>query len=134
MLEIANVVTWSETKRSKTLMVFLALVHQELAKQKMLFTWLFAKCSKPCVGRTVQLLSKRMNGHREWFYQVCNGEDIDDTSDGFSLGSHLCKEHSLNPGDFYKTFDVQILEVCSPSLLEEKDHKYIHTYNTLFPI
>ena len=93
-------------------------------------------CTKPYIGRTVQRLSKRMSGHRECFYKVLgNEEEINFSSDDYSLGLHLVHEHGChNTADFNRLYNVQILEICSPSNLEKKEHTYIHRYNTLYPI
>ena len=92
-------------------------------------------CSKPYFGRTVQPIYKRMSGHREGFYKVLANEDVDESSDDYSLGLHLVREHgSVDRTDFNKLFSVQIVENCSPSSLEKKEHLYIHKYNTLYPI
>ena len=92
-------------------------------------------CFKPYTGRTIQMICKRMNGHRECFYKLLRNETVDVSSDDYSLGLHLVHEHGLSdPGDFNKHYQVQLMEVCSPSLLEKKEHNYIHGYNTLYPI
>ena len=92
-------------------------------------------CTKPYVGRTIQILGKRMGGHRECFYQILRNDDVDQSKDDYSLGLHLFHEHGLRAKeDFNKHYRVQILEVCSPSRIEKKEHNYIHGYNTLHPI
>ena len=92
-------------------------------------------CFKAYFGRTTQQLGKRTNGHRECFYQILRQENIDESKDDYSLGLHLFHEHGLSaPTDFNDHYSLQIMEVCSPSLLEKKEHNYIHGYNTLFPI
>ena len=92
-------------------------------------------CNKPYCGRTIQILGKRMGGHRECFYQILRNEDVDISKDDYSLGLHLFHEHGLRaPEDFNKHYRVQILEVCSPARIEKKEHYYIHRYNTLHPI
>ena len=64
-----------------------------------------------------------------------NDEDVDTTSDDYSLGLHLVNEHNCtDKGDFDRFYNLQILENCSPSSLEKKEHAYIHKYNTLFPL
>ena len=91
-------------------------------------------CYKPYFGRTVQLTQNRMSGHRECFYKVLANENVDESSDDFSLGLHLVHEHgSVDREDFNKSFSVQIVENCSPSNLEKKEHMYIHKYKTLHP-
>ena len=84
----------------------------------------------------MQIICDRMSGHRFCFYQVlAKHEDMDINSDGFLLGLHLVNEHGcLDRADFNRLYNVQILENCSPSTLEKKEHCYIHKYNTLFPI
>ena len=93
-------------------------------------------CRKSYIGRTVQPLSDRMSGHRACFYKVLKKHsDVDTNSDDFSLGLHIVHDHGCtDQGDFNRVFNVQILENCSPSSLEKKEHCYIHKYNTLFPI
>ena len=93
-------------------------------------------CSKPYVGRTVQYLHCRMGGHRDCYYKVLRkDEDVDSLSDDYSLGLHLANEHNcVDRDDFDKFYNVQILENCRPSDLEKKEHKYIHKYNTLYPL
>ena len=77
-----------------------------------------------------------MGGHRECYYKILrNDEDVDPTKDDYSLGLHLFHEHGLRTKeDFNRHYRVQILEVCSPSQIEKKEHYYIHKYNTLHPL
>ena len=93
-------------------------------------------CKKPYTGRTVQYLHKRMNGHRDCYYKVLrNDEDVDTSSDDFSLGLYLVNEHNCTDReDFDELYNVQILENCRPSDLEKKEHLYIHKYDTLYPL
>ena len=93
-------------------------------------------CDKPYIGRTVQPLRERMSGHRGNFYKVLAAHnDVDESKDDYSLGLHLVHEHhSIDRGDFNKHFRLQILENCSPSSLEKKEHLYIHKFKTLYPI
>ena len=75
-----------------------------------------------------------MSGHRECFYKVLANEDVDESSDDFSLGLHLVKEHdAVERSDFNHLLTVQIVENCSPSRLEKQEHMYIHKYKTLHP-
>ena len=83
------------------------------------------KCLKPYIGRTIQILGKRMGGHRECFYQLLRDADVDQSKDDYSLGLHLYHEHGLrSPEDFNQHYRVQILEVCSPSQIEKKEQLY----------
>ena len=76
-----------------------------------------------------------MSGHRDKFYAVLAGGEVDESSDDYSLGLHLVHEHGVDDrGDFDKLLRVQIVENCSPSSLEKKEHLYIHKYNTLYPV
>ena len=55
-------------------------------------------------------------------------------NDEFALASHLYHDHGLsNKSDFSKIYKVAILEVCSPKVLDVKEHKYIHQLNALTP-
>ena len=93
-------------------------------------------CKKPYIGRTVQPLCDRMSGHRACFYKVLKQHsDVDIHSDEFSLGLHIANDHGCcDQADFNRLYQVQILENCSPSSLEKKEHYYIHRYKILFPI
>ena len=77
-----------------------------------------------------------MCGHRECYYKVLrNHNDVDFHSDDYSLGLHLVNEHGCaDENDFNDLYTVQIVENCSPSSLEKKEHCYIHKYNTMCPI
>jgi hypothetical protein len=91
-------------------------------------------CEKAYVGRTVNHLHIRLDGHRSKFYEIVDGRAVDVTSDEYSLGVHLLdhglKEHS----DFNKHYKVCIIENCAPKLLEVKENKYIHALKTLRPL
>ena len=93
-------------------------------------------CCKSYIGRTVQELADRMSGHRACYYKVLRKHsDVDSFSDDYSLGLHIAYDHGCtDQGDFNRLYRVQILENCSPSSLEKKEHCYIHKYNTLFPV
>ena len=100
-------------------------------------------CNKPYVGRTVSPLATRTSQHRAAFYklvahsktstnfdQFCENDD-----DIYSLGLHLIKDHQkTNKENFNEFFRVLILQSCSPSTLEVKEHKWIHKLNSLKPL
>ncbi len=91
-------------------------------------------CKKAYVGRTVNCLHKRMDGHRSKFYEIIDGRAVDITHDDYSLGVHLL-DHGLNiHTDFNDNLQTFILENCSPSQLEAKENKYIHLLRTLRPL
>ena len=97
-------------------------------------------CNKYYVGRTVRKLQERIGEHRRSFYKVVENvniilaNDLYRDGDEFSPGLHLIDEHpfiACNKTAFniiYKTF---ILDVCSPRVLEVREHKYIHDLKTL---
>jgi hypothetical protein len=93
-------------------------------------------CLKSYIGRTVQPLADRMSGHRACYYKVLRKHtDVDSCSDDYSLGLHIAHDHRcIDQEDFSRLYRVQVLENCSPSSLEKKEHCYIHKYNTLFPV
>ncbi len=67
------------------------------------------------------------------YYKIVKGDNFDIDSDEFALGHHLY-EHGYNDRkDFNRVFRVCILEICSPKVLEVKEHKYIHKLNSLIP-
>ena len=91
-------------------------------------------CSKHYVGRSTRPLKTRIGEHRRHFYQVLDGNPFDPDSDEYALGLHLHNDHGLkNRNDFINNYRVCVLEICSPKLLETKEHKYIHLLNSLAP-
>jgi len=90
-------------------------------------------CKKNYVGRTINSLHKRMDGHRSKFYEIIDGRAVDITSDEYSLGVHLVDHGLGNHSDFNENFKTFILENCSPSQLEVKENKYIHLLRSLRP-
>ena len=104
--------------------------------KKVIYLAVCKLCSKPYTGRTVQMIGKRMNGHRECFMNYY-GMEIILMKQRMTIpwGSpNLTQDHGLSsPEDFNMHYAVCILDVCSPSMLEEKEHNYIHRYNTLHP-
>lgn len=91
-------------------------------------------CNKIYIGRTVNRLHVRMDGHRAKFYEIVNGNVVDITSDDYCLGVHLLDHGLRDHGDFNKFFKVCIVENCSPKLLEYKENKYIHLLKSLRPL
>ena len=95
-------------------------------------------CIKKYVGRTVQFLRSRINGHRSKFYSLLNNPDLRFNNSGdddmYSLGIHLIDEHGCNDrGDFNKYYEVFIIMNCSPATLEVNEHKFIQRLKTLKP-
>ena len=94
-------------------------------------------CSNKCyVGRTVQTLNKRVNGHRQSLSTVVkkglNYVNSPDTEDTFCLGIHLFNEHGIT-SNFNEYFTFHVLEHVSPLQMEKCEHLWIHKLNTLFP-
>jgi hypothetical protein len=55
------------------------------------------------VGRTVNSLHKRMDGHRSKFYEIIDGRAVDITSNEYSLGVHLLDQGLGTHADFNDT-------------------------------
>ena len=95
-------------------------------------------CSKYYTGRTTDYLHIRNNNHRSKFYDIINGKvnlsSMEDDDDSFSLGVHLYVDHALhNFKDYDENYTFALLENCSPSRLEVKEHIWIHRLQTLHP-
>ena len=88
------------------------------------------------IGRTVQPLHKRVNGHRQSFATVVNKGlnyvNSLDNDDSFRLGIHLLTEHGITSG-FNDAFTFHVLEHVSPLQMEKCEHLWLHRLNTLFP-
>ena len=95
-------------------------------------------CSKPYTGRTIDPLHIRVNNHRAKFNDIVNGKVnpsvVEDEDDLFSLGLHLYVDHNLqNHEEFDKNYQFSLLQNCSPSIIEVKEHIWIHELQTLYP-
>ena len=88
------------------------------------------------VGRTVQPLNKRVNGHRQGFTNIVNKGmnyvNSLDSEDTYSLGIHLFSEHGIT-NDFNTHYTFHVLEHVSPLRMEVSEHMWIHKLNTLYP-
>ena len=78
-----------------------------------------------------------MCDHREKFYELVrqNGELNEDADkDEYVPGMHLYKDHGLKIfEDFNNSYEVTILEKCTPSSLDVKEHFWIQKLRTLSP-
>ena len=94
---------------------------------------LCAKCN--CYfGRSTRQTNKRIGEHRTAYYRIIEGEEIDTSTDDYSLGLHLFHDHGFRTKEMFdKTYEVAIIENTSPCNQETVEHKYIHTYRTLRP-
>ena len=90
-------------------------------------------CYKHYVGRSCRALSTRIGEHRRHYYSILDNMPINATNDDHALGAHLHRHGYRDRGDFDKIYTVCVLEVCSPRVLEVKEHKYIHKTNSLGP-
>ena len=95
-------------------------------------------CQKYYVGRTTQPLNARTNCHRACFvrYVKSNGKLAVPTKnlDNFALGMHLYNTHNLTTKkQFDEAYELYVLEVCSPRILDIKEHMWIHKLKSLSP-
>ena len=97
----------------------------------------FKSCFAPYVGRTVQPLHKRINGHRSAYGEYCEKRGkLDDNVDldKYAIGIHLFREHSLNnPSAFDQHIKFFILENCQPKSLDLKEHLWIQKIRSIYP-
>ena len=95
-------------------------------------------CRKHYIGKTTQEIKARTNQHRSSFVQYANsrGNLTINTKDmdKFALGVHLYDEHKLDKReDFNKSYELYILEVCSPRIIDVREHLQIHKHRALAP-
>ena len=90
-------------------------------------------CQKFYIGRSTRPLKTRIGEHRRNYYRIVEGNQYDTDSDEYCLGAHLYEHGVRNKSDFSQFYRVCILDICSPKVLDVKEHKYIHLLNTLVP-
>ena len=95
-------------------------------------------CRKYYIGKTIQELHARTNQHRSSFlkYAKSRGKMAiqNKDMDTYALGIHLYDEHKLDKmTDFDNAYEIHILEVCSPRILDMREHMLIHKYEALAP-
>ena len=93
-------------------------------------------CNKRYVGKTVQPLNKRVNGHRSNFYSCLSyrGDRRDLDDDDHLLGLHLYFQHGIRGRrGFNDTYQFTILENCNPMSIDLKEHLWIHRLRTVKP-
>ena len=92
-------------------------------------------CKKVYVGKTTQILSNRINGHRNKF-QECRrkrGKTMK-TNDDHLLGLHILYQHGLQePNAFDKSYVFTVLDECSPVDLDRKEHQWIQKLKCVVP-
>ena len=106
--------------------------------QNVIYLALCKCCQRYYVGRTTQPLSERTNCHRASFvrYAKTNGKLNIPTKqlDNFTLGMHLYNAHKLTTKEqFDEAYELYVLEVCSPRILDVKEHMWIHKLKALSP-
>ena len=91
-------------------------------------------CNKHYIGRSTRPLKTRIGEHRRNYYRIVDTNTYHTDNDEYALGAHLYNHGFRDKDDFAKYYLVSILEVCSPKVLEVKEHKYIHILNSLSPM
>ena len=96
-------------------------------------------CEQSYVGKTVQMLSDRLSGHRNKYFEYIrlsgNISGLNTDSSDYIPGMHLHNCHGLkNYEDFNNSFTLTILEKCSPSTLDNKEHSWIQKLRTINPL
>ena len=92
-------------------------------------------CNKCYVGRSVRHLNIRIGEHRRAYYELLVGEEPDPDDDDYAMGIHLMQDHGLcDKIDFENSFNVALIDLCSPKNIEKKEHLYIHLLNTIRPM
>ena len=98
------------------------------------FNFMCKLCFEGYFGRSTRQLNERTREHRQAFFTVIEGGNIDNNKDEFSLGLHLYYDHGINKREMFdKVYSVAIVENASPYKLEVIEHKYIHKYRTVRP-
>ena len=94
-------------------------------------------CSKNYVGKTIQPLNSRINGHRQKFadclsYDGDHADLADD--DDHALGLHLFFQHGQRRREgFNDSFKFTVLERCNPRNIDLKEHLWIQRLKTIKP-
>ena len=92
------------------------------------------------VGHSVQSLNERIGQHHRTHMEIIvdlniNLSDavlIDD--DEYSPDFHVINEHNLTSAESFNcSYEVFLLDICSPRNLELNEHRYIHKLKTLRP-
>ena len=92
-------------------------------------------CKKVYVGKTTQILSNRINGHRNKFqdFRKKRGHKLK-ISDDHLLGMHVFHHHGLHHHNaFDESYSFTILEECTPKDLDRKEHEWIQKLKCVTP-
>ena len=97
-------------------------------------------CNAVYVGRSIRELHTRISEHRQGFYKILSSLNINLANetyrddDLYSLGYHLIDKHNFNSKtDFNNSYKVFILDICSPKVIEIREHHFIHELKSLKP-
>ena len=95
------------------------------------------------IGKTLQRLNQRVNGHRSRYYALSRGErnlvgapslvgvEVDDTN---ILGAHLVINHGCRlRSDFNESYRFDVIRRCNPNELRKNEQFYIDKLRTLRP-
>ena len=94
---------------------------------------------KAILGKGVNELRERVNGHRSSFYDVIKKDksvfdNIEEYDDEKILRLHLYLHHNkCDRKDFNNCYRFNILKTCPPDRLRINEQFYIETLNTLMP-
>ena len=84
-------------------------------------------CEKPYTGRTVDVIHRRISGHRHCYTEILKKTAADEPTD-------FDKDHGLtDPNAFNQYFKFGILEVVTPGDIEKKEFKWMHKLNSFQP-
>ena len=90
-------------------------------------------CHKHYIGRSTRPLNTRIGEHRRHYYALLNNKQIVTEGDDQALAAHLYSHGYRDRTDFDKVYTVCVIDKCSPKVLEESEHRYIHSLNSLNP-
>ena len=82
---------------------------------------------------------KRINGHRDSLVKYVKNQNIINSitnleeKDMYSLAIHLHKENNVLVRTELDNYEITILEKCTPSNLDTKEHLWIQKLKTLPP-
>ena len=97
-------------------------------------------CDKHYVGKTTQQLHSRMNQHRWCFGNFITKQgninlQTEKDQDNYALGMHLYNEHGVrNLQQFNAMYEVSILEVTQPRIIDAREHAWIHRLKSINPL
>ena len=93
-------------------------------------------CNILYVGKTIDPLHERVNGHRSKFYYVVrhSGIVVEDCGDEQILGAHLVHAHNLKTkNDFNSSYRIFVLAHVNPTSLRKTEQSWIDKLRTRRP-